>query len=176
MVVTITMEYTGFPNLWRSRVFYLVSAGDLPVRAGRRRARGGLRWPATITAAIFMFGSLTLSWVLQQVPATPMLAPINNPITHLVAAPFPLALIAPAVLFDGFQHKVGNGRDWRLSLLFGAGFVLALLAVSWPLSSFLLSPAARNPGFPGRSVGLFDQARALGNTNTGKICGAAGPT
>ena len=54
---------------------------------------------------------------------------------------------APALLFDGIQRKLGNGRDWRLSLLLGAGFVLALLAVSWPLSAFLLSPAARNPVF-----------------------------
>jgi hypothetical protein len=57
----------------------------------------------------------------------------------------------PAVLFDGLERKLGSGRDWRLSLLLGAGFVLALLAVSWPLSAFLLSPAARN------SVFLADQ-------------------
>ncbi len=147
MVVTITMEYTGFPNLWRSGAFYLVSAAIFPFVLAAAARAGRLRWPATITAAIFMLASLTLSWVLQQVPATPMLAPINNPVTHLVAAPFPIALIAPALLFDGFQRTLGNGRDWRLALLFGAGFVLALLAVSWPLSAFLLSPAARNPVF-----------------------------
>lgn len=147
MVVTITMEYTGFPNLWRGEGFYLVAAGVFPFVLAAAARAGRLRRPATITAAIFMLASLTLSWVLQQVPATPMLAPINNPITHLVAAPFPIALIAPALLFDGIQRKLGNGRDWRLSLLLGAGFVLALLAVSWPLSAFLLSPAARNPVF-----------------------------
>lgn len=147
MIVTITMEYTGFPNLWRSRVFYLVAAAVFPFVLAAAARSGRLGWPATVTAAIFMLISLTLSWVLQQVPATPKLAPINNPITHLVAAPFPIALIAPAVLFDGFQRRLGEGRDWRLSLLFGAGFVVALLAVSWPLSAFLLSPAARNPLF-----------------------------
>ncbi len=144
MVVTITMEYTGFPNLWRSQVFYLVSAAIFPFVLAAAARAGRLRWPATVTAMIFMGVSLTLSWIIQNVPATPLLAPINNPITHLVAAPFPLALIVPAALFDGLQHRVGNHRDWRLSLLFGAGFVAALLAVSWPLSAFLLSPAARN--------------------------------
>ena len=147
MVVTITMEYTGFPNLWRSRVFYLVSAAIFPFVLAAAARSGRLRWPATVTAAIFMLGSLTMSWVLQQVSATAKLAPINNPITHLVAAPFPIALIAPAVLFDGFQRKLGNRRDWVLALLLGVGFVLALLAVSWPLSAFLLSPAARNHVF-----------------------------
>jgi hypothetical protein len=147
MMVTITMEYTGFPNLWRGRVFYLVSAAVFPFVLAAAARSGRLGWPATTTAAIFMGASLTLSWVLQFVPATPMLAPINNPVTHLVAAPFPLALIAPAVLFDGVQRTFGRTRDWRLSVLFGAGFVLALLAVSWPLSAFLLSPAARNPVF-----------------------------
>jgi hypothetical protein len=147
MIVTITMEYTGFPNLWRSRVFYLVSAGVFPFVLAAAARSGRLRWPATATAGIFMLASLTLSWVLQQVPATAKLAPINNPITHLVAAPFPIALIVPAVVFDGVQRRLGTSRDWRLALLFGAGFVLALFAVSWPLSAFLLSPAARNPVF-----------------------------
>lgn len=144
MVVTITMEYTGFPNLWRSKGFYLVSAAIFPFVLAAAARSGRLSWPATVSAGIFMLGSLTMSWVLQQVPAAAKLAPINNPITHLVAAPFPIALIAPAVLFDGFQRRLGAGRDWVLALLLGAGFVIALFAVSWPLSAFLLSPAARN--------------------------------
>ncbi|HEU5219333.1 MAG TPA: hypothetical protein VFU23_11770 [Gemmatimonadales bacterium] len=147
MIVTITMETTGFPNLWRSRVFYLVSAAIFPFVLAAAARAGRLERPATITAGIFMLLSLSLSWVIQQVPARPMLAPINNPITHLVAAPFPVALIVPAFLFDIFQRRLGRGRDGRLALLLGAGFVLALLAVSWPLSAFLLSPAARNPVF-----------------------------
>ena len=147
MVVTITMEYTGFPNLWRGKGFYLVSAGVFPFVLAAAARAGRLKMPATVTAGIFMLVSLTLSWVLQQVPATPMLAPINNPVTHLVAAPFPIALVVPALVFDGLQKKLGRAGDWRLALLLGAGFVVALLAVSWPLSAFLLSPAARNPVF-----------------------------
>ncbi len=147
MVVTITMEYTGFPNLWRSRAFYRVSAALFPLVLAAAARSGRLRWPATMTAALYMLFSLTMSWVLEHVPATPKLAPINNPLTHLVAAPFPIALIVPAVLFDGVQRRLGIARDWWLALLFGAGFVLALFAVSWPLSAFLLSPAARNPVF-----------------------------
>ena len=144
---TMTFEYTGFPNLWRGRLFYLVSAATVPILLAAVARAGRLRWPATTMAALFMLMSLVLSWTLEQVPATPRLAPINNPITHLVAAPFPVVLVVPALVFDLVRRWWGDRRDWRLAGLLGIGFVLALLAVSWPLSGFLLSPAARNPVF-----------------------------
>jgi len=159
MFVTITMEYTAFPNLWRGRLFYYVSAAVYPLVLAAAARSGRLRWPATTTAAIFMLASLVLSWVLQSVPATARLAPINNPVTHLVAAPFPIALIVPAAVFDLLHRAVGSGRDWRLSALLGVGFVVALLAVSWPLSGFLLSPAAQSPVF---LAGNWDFSATLG--------------
>jgi len=146
-LATMTFEYTGFPNLWRGRLFYLVSAASVPILLAAAARAGRLRWPATATAALFMLFSLALGWALEQVPATPKLAPINNPITHLVAAPFPVALVVPAFTFDLVHRWWGDRRDWRLAGLLGFGFVAALLAVSWPLSGFLLSPAARNPVF-----------------------------
>jgi len=66
--VTMTMEYTGFPNLWRSRLFYLISAASFPLLLAAVARAGRLRWPATATAALFMLFSLLLSWVLQNVP------------------------------------------------------------------------------------------------------------
>ena len=146
MVATGMFEYTGFPNLWRSRLFYQVTAALIPLILAAVARAGRLRWPATATAAVFMGASLVMSWVLQNVPATPKLAPINNPITHLVPAPFPMVLVAPALAFDLLHRRLGGARrDWRLAALLGAAFVLALALVSWPLSSFLLSSAARNP-------------------------------
>ncbi len=145
MVATGTFEYTGFPNLWRSRLFYLIGAAVFPVVLAAVARAGRLRWPATATAGLFMLMSLVMGWVLQNVPATPKLAPINNPITHLVAAPFPIALVVPALAFDLLHRWWGDRRDWRLAALFGFAFVVSFLAVSWPLSAFLLSPRARNP-------------------------------
>lgn len=145
--VTISMEYTGFPNLWRSRSFYLISAASFPILLAAVARAGRLRWPATATAALFMLFSLLLSWVLQNVPATPRLAPINNPVTHLVAAPFPVLLVLPALLFDLLHRALADRRDWQLAGLLGLGFVVVFLAVSWPAAAFLLSPAARNPLF-----------------------------
>lgn len=149
MLVTATFEYTAMPNRWRAREFYLVCGGTFPILLAVAARAGRLRWPATACAAVFMLSSLILGWVLQTIPATPKLAPIENPLTHLVVAPFPILLVVPAALFDLLNRRVGEARDWRLSVLLGIGFVLALLAVSWPMSAFLLSPAARNPLFLG---------------------------
>ena len=147
MVATATFEYTGFPNLWRSRLFYLISAALFPLVLAAAARAGRLRWPATATAAVFMGASLVMSWVLQTVPAAPRLAPINNPITHLTPAPFPVILVVPALVFDLLHRRLGDRRDWRLAALLAAGFVVSLVAISWPASAFLLSPAARNPVF-----------------------------
>ena len=74
-------------------------------------------------------------------------APINNPITHLTPAPFPVILVVPALVFDLLHQRLGDRRDWRLAALLAVGFVLSLLAISWPASAFFLSPGARNPVF-----------------------------
>ena len=70
-----------------------------------------------------------------------------NPITRMVAAPFPLVLVAPAVGLDILVKKFGRGRDGWLSAVGGIAFVALMLAAHWPLGEFLLSPYARNPVF-----------------------------
>ncbi|HET9276371.1 MAG TPA: hypothetical protein VFN96_09900 [Gemmatimonadales bacterium] len=147
LLATATFEYTAFPNLWRGRAFTLVSSAVFPFALAFAARTGRLRWPATATAAVFMLSSLVLSWVIQFVPATPKLAPIQNPITHLVPAPFPVLLIVPAVAFDLLYRRWGERGDWRLSLGLGIAFVATFLAASRPMSAFLLSPLARNPVF-----------------------------
>lgn len=159
MLVTATFEYTAAPNRWRGREFYLICAGTFPILLALAARAGRLRWPATASAALFMLSSLILGWVLQTIPATPKLAPIENPLTHLVVAPFPILLVVPAALFDLLHRRVGDGRDWRLAGALGLGFVLALLAVSWPVSAFLISPAAQNPVFLG---GQWDYSSSPG--------------
>ena len=147
LLVTATFEYTGFPNLWRGKAFYQISAAIFPFVLAFAARTGKLRWPATATALCFMLTSLALSWTLQLVPATPRLAPIQNPVTHLVPAPFPLLLVIPALGFDWIYRRWGERGDWRLSLVLGTAFVLLMIAASWPAAAFLMSPLARNPVF-----------------------------
>jgi hypothetical protein len=102
-----------------------------------------LRWPATTAAAMYMGVGLLLMWTLQLFTATPMLAPIYNPITRMVAPPFPLLLIVPAFAIDLLMHRL-RGRDWLLSIVAGLAFVGTMLLAHWWWAEFLLTPAARN--------------------------------
>ncbi|MEO7964395.1 MAG: hypothetical protein ABIT38_10880, partial [Gemmatimonadaceae bacterium] len=97
------------------------------------------RYPATIAAATYTIVMLVMSWVLALVPAVPKLAPIYNPLTHLVPPGFPLLVIVPAVALDFLHQRLKGRSDWLLAALAGIAFVVLLLAVQWPFSSFLLS-------------------------------------
>src|SRR5688572_13434484 len=82
-------------------------------------------------------------WTLQLFPATAKLAPIYNPVTHMVPPPFPLLLVAPAFAIDLLMKRV-TGRDWLLAALTGVTFVALMLAAHWWWAEFLLTPHARN--------------------------------
>lgn len=146
-LATASFEYTGFPNLWHASAFYKVSAALFCFALAFIARTGKLRFPATAAAGLFMLGSLLLSWTLQFVPAVPKLAPIENPVTHLVPAPWPILLIVPAFVFDLLYQRWGQRGDWQLSALFGTAFVIVFAAVSWPAAEFFLSPLARNGFF-----------------------------
>ncbi|CAN5632297.1 hypothetical protein BH23GEM1_BH23GEM1_11810 [soil metagenome] len=92
-------------------------------------------------------------------PATPLLAPIYNPVTRMVPPPFPLLLIVPAVFIDLILPRAGSMKDWLLAPVLGVGFVVVMLGVHWYWSEFLLSPAARNWFF---AVDKWDYTTRLG--------------
>jgi len=140
---TAIMEYAGFPNDTHNALFYQVTAGVFPILLIGTARAGRLRWPATTTALLYMSIVLLMSWILQLFPATAKLAPIYNPVTHMVPPPFPLLLVIPAVGLDLLLRWWGPGRDWRLALMAGPLFV-ALMLVHWWWAEFLLTPHARN--------------------------------
>ena len=87
-VSTIGIEQIGFANLAHNALYYQVAAGGVPlllVAAGRGIR---LRWPATTAAACYMAFSLAMIWILQLAPATPKLAPVFTPVTHLIPRRF----------------------------------------------------------------------------------------
>ncbi len=143
-VATIGIEQVGFANLAHNAVYYKVAAGGVPflLVAGARGVR--LRWPATTAAVCYLVFSFVLIWVLQLAPATPKLAPVFNPVTHLIPPPVPLLLVIPAVAIDLCMRRVGRGRDWRLSLLVGIEFFATFFVTQWFFAEFLLGPHARN--------------------------------
>ena len=146
MHATVLMEYAAFANDMHATRFYRLTAIGMPLILVASSRPSRLRWPATTTASIYMGIVLVLMWTLQLFPATARLAPIYNPITHMVPPPFPLLLIVPALAIDVLMRRF-RGRDWSLAVAIGISFVLLMLAAHWWWGEFLLSPRARNPLF-----------------------------
>lgn len=141
------LEYI-FPNQQRTGTFYTVCALMYPSRLVALSLAGRVSWPATRVAAIYMAFLLVMDWILGLFPGTPKLAPIFNPVTHMVALPFPLLLIFPAAAIDLLLHKTGEicgfWRNAVLAIVLGAAFLAVFVAVQWHFSAFLLSPYADN--------------------------------
>jgi hypothetical protein len=147
MAATAIMEYASAPNHMHSPLFYEVTGAVLPVFLVAFGRAGRLRWPATTTAAIYMVISLVMMWTLESFPATPKLAPIYNPVTHMVPPFFPLILVVPAIAIDLLLRRFRGQNDWLLAVAIGVAFVALMILVHWFWSEFLLSPAARNSFF-----------------------------
>ena len=106
-------------------------------------------------------------WILPLFPAQPKLAPIFNPVTHMVPPPFPLLLIFPALAIDLVLRKAGEAFGWRrvaLALVIGAVFLGVFLVVQWYFAEFLLSPLAENWFFAGNRA--WDYSSNLGDWTT----------
>jgi hypothetical protein len=144
MIATVITEYASRPNQMHAPLFYQVAGGVFPVFLAAFARSGRLRFPATTTAGIYMAIVLGMIWILQLVPAHPKLAPIYNPVTHMVPPHFPLLLIIPAFGLDLLIGRRGEQASWIRILAAGAAFVLLLLGVQWFFGEFLLSPHARN--------------------------------
>jgi hypothetical protein len=149
------LEYI-YPNDQHGGMFYKVCALMFPARliAIGRSAR--IKWPTTCIAAVYMGLLCATDWILALFPAHPKLAPIFNPLTHMVTLPFPLLLIVPAFAMDLVLNKTRNTRGWwqriALALLLGTIFIAVFLAVQWPFAKFLISPHAENWFFMGDQI------------------------
>ncbi len=144
MLAIFVTEYVAKPNLMRGSQFYQITGFIFPLLLLAVARASRLRWPATTTAAVYMGITILMIWILQLFPAVPKLAPIYNPVTHMVPMDFPLLLIIPAFLLDLLMHRMDRDRSWRLAAAAGVSFVLVMLAVHWLWSGFMMSPAARN--------------------------------
>jgi hypothetical protein len=156
------LEYI-YPNRQHGGMFYIVCALMFPARliAIGRSAR--VSWPTTRIAAVFMVMFCAIDWILALFPAHPKLAPIFNPITHMVDLPFPLLLIFPALAIDVVLRKTGN-LDWlqriAIALVLGTVFLAVFIPVQWQFSKFLISPRAENWFFMGDRIWGYGNSRS----------------
>jgi hypothetical protein len=149
------LEYT-FPNEQHGARFYKVCALMYPARLVALSCAARISWPATRVALVYMAGLCIIDWILTLFPAQPRLAPIFNPVTHMVPLPFPLLLVFPAAGIDLLLRNKGQiTGKWRTLLLvlaLGAVFLAILLAVQWFFSKFMISPRSNNWFFMGNRV------------------------
>ena len=144
MIATVIQEDASVGNQMHSSRFYKITAWTIPIfLIGLSRA-SRLKWPATTITLIYSAITLAMMWILQAFAATPRLAPIYNPVTHMVPPAFPLLLVVPAVAIDVLMRRYGRGNDWKLAVMVGLTWVSLMVAVHWFWSRFLLSPAAEN--------------------------------
>ena len=144
MVATLITEYSSRANDMHNALFYQVAGGAFPVFLVAFARSGRLRYPATTAAALYMALQLGMLWILPLFPATPKLAPIYHPLTHMVGPQFPLLLFIPAFATDLLLQRAGRRHDWIVAVVLGLTFVGLLFLVQWFLGNFLVSPASDN--------------------------------
>lgn len=131
-------------SMQHSGQFYRVIATCAPLVLCAVGRASGHRLGATIVAAIYTVEMLLILWLFPLFPATPKLGPVYHAVTHMVPPGFPLLLIFPALGLDLLAPYLGGQPPWQKSVVLAAVFLGVFLAVQWPFSAFLLSPAARN--------------------------------
>lgn len=151
LAAVFVMEYS-FPNLQHAAIFYEVCAITFPFRLIALGRAARTSFPATRAAAVYLLIECLMIWILPLFPAQPKLAPIYNPVTHMVPPPFPLLLIVPAVGIDLALRWFGNATSWKRALLaiaIGGIFLALFIPTQWFFAKFLISPDANNWFFAG---------------------------
>ena len=157
------MEYS-FPNGQHALTFYLIVCWHYPALLVMASRAAAIRWGATLAATVYFAVYLLMIWILPLFAAQPMLAPIYNPVTHMVPPPFPLLLVLPALVIDLAIERARRranapgqpvnarwawARDWVLAAGLGLAFFAIMLAAQWSFSAFMLSPGSDNWVFAG---------------------------
>ena len=151
MLVTLVTDEITFANDQHSPTFFVISAGLFPFLLLGISSSARLRWGATAAAGVYMGVTALAIWILQLVPAQPMLAPVMRQIDHMVPPAFPLLLVIPAVVIDLVVQPIRaeTHRVRPRSAAIGAALVAMLLfvVVQWRFADFLLTEHARNAFF-----------------------------
>ncbi len=139
-------EYLG-PNEMRLPSFYTVCCIIFPLFMVATAMSSKLKWSITTSVLWYMAFTLGTNWILQLLPASPLLGPIHNPVDHYVSMDFPILFIAPAIAMDLINQRMQESNKWLRALILGITFFAILLAVQWFFGAFLLSQKAGNAFF-----------------------------
>jgi len=136
---------------------YAAMAVALPVFFALLQRTSGVKWAATISAAIYTAFLMGEILIFPLFPAQPRLGPVWFPVTHLMPAKFPILIIAPAVALDVLWQRANAWKPWKIAALAGVLFVCVLVAVEWPFASFLMTKASENRFFGTMYFGFYSR-------------------
>ncbi len=158
LVLTMTsiLEHTFRANLHRADSYRAMAIVAPAVLLSIART-SGTRWAATTIAGTYTAFMIAAVWVMPLFPAEAKLGPVYQPISHFIPLEFPPLILAPAFVIDLLRARTVGWRRSLQALVYGGVFVVVLLAVEWPFSAFLQSPAARNPVFGAHYFAYFIQ-------------------
>jgi len=151
-LITVMTTAQSFANRQHSAVFFELGCAAYPLVLVAQCVAGRLRAPASLAALGYMGIIAAMVWTLPLVPASPQAGPVYNALDHLLAPPFPLLLVVPALALDALL-RVFAGRakrgGWASALEAGVAFFALFVTTQWLFSAFLLSPAADSGLFAG---------------------------
>ncbi|MCI0539502.1 MAG: hypothetical protein L0Z50_30190 [Verrucomicrobiales bacterium] len=99
MLSVYATEFT-WPNRQHTSNYYQVLSCLYPFLFAMAARASKLRWAATLAAVTYMGLVMVVIWLLPLFPAQPKLAPIYNPVDHMVPPPFPMLMAVPALAID----------------------------------------------------------------------------
>lgn len=124
--------------------FYMVASGIFPFFLVSAARASLARWPATFTAAVYMFVKAAMIWILPLFEGRALLGPIYVQVDRFVPTSFPLLLVVPAIAIDLVMQRLGRERRSWLALATGLAFLAAFFPAQWMFADFYVSPAAAN--------------------------------
>lgn len=152
-LITVVSLTSVYPNRQHSASFYKLACGTYPILLAALASSGRLRWTATFSSVVYTGVIGVTVWLLPLFPAQPLVAPIYNPLDHLMPPPFPLLLVVPAVALDAlfrlFPWPAHQARPWLQACAMGLSFFILFAMTQWIFAEFLLSDLADNRFFAG---------------------------
>src|SRR5215510_15456609 len=138
------LEFTN-RVLMHSAIFYVVVTLGMGIVLEGIARGSGYRWARTAVTGFYTVFFLLALWIFPLFPGEPKLGPVYQHVTHMISLHFPVLIVVPAFVLDLIFPRIKDWNKWTQAALEGVIFVVVLLAVSWPLGSFLVqSTAARN--------------------------------
>ena len=158
IVIQEMMFKLEFTNrvLMHSAIFYVVVTLGMGIVLEGVARSSGYRWARTAITGFYTCFFLLGLWILPLFPGQPKLGPVYQHVTHMVSLHFPVLIVVPAFVLDIIFPRIKDWNKWAQAAIESIIFVAVLLAVCWPLGTFLVYwPAARNWFFGTQQFAYF---------------------